>query len=453
MADEMMPSGANGGIVAFADEGLVKKSPEKATSSFSEFIDRFNPFSGDDSDERQGVQNRQGSILRTQDIGIFDKATPAERKQVKANREIAQKQFEAAKTPSTYTQPSTAAEKTALEERIRATMGDTVLPPVAKKGREDFDAFSGPLPKELASGASNKGLGAAIAQVNQNATQQASVPRRTLLDETKDILKEFRGESEADLKGLNDYVESRKGEADKIKEKGLSEALMQFGFNMAAQASKPGSRQGLSGLIGSAASAAPVLGQVAAENEKLQRAASENYTKLKMDQTRYQIALKKGDMTAATSLAAQIRQGDMQQKQLDALVDFRDRQLALEGKKIGQLGAAYAPQSIREAEWLEANKDNPAAIAAYEKATRGKDAAALAAGARDRAALAKGLLDLEKEQKRERMAYPANTPESKKLAIQHQNEKRLLHESLGFQYTGGGGGSQTNPNIKVNRPE
>ena len=372
---------------------------------------------------------------------------------VAANKKIAEKHLSSASTPSTYTQPKTAAEKAALEERIRATMGDTVLPPVAKKGQEDFDALSTSTIKTLGSTAPKQGLGAALAQVGPSAVQNAVTPEQSLEDRAMGIYRKFNAMSKEDLKSLNDAIESRKGDADKIKEKGLSEALMQFGFNMAAQASKPGSRQGLAGLIGSAAGAAPVLGQVAAENEKLQRAASDNYTKLKMDQTRYQVALNKGDMTAATSLAAQIRQGDMQQKQLDALVNFQNKQLALEAKKIGQLGAAYAPQSIREAEWLQANKDNPAAIAAYKDATRQRDASANAAGARDRAALAKGLLDLEKEQKKELMIYPPNTPEGKKLALRHQNEKRLLHESLGFQYTGGGGGAETNPNIKVNRPE
>jgi hypothetical protein len=71
------------------------------------------------------------------------------------------------------------------------------------------------------------------------------------------------------------------------------------------------------------------------ETQKLQSAADDNYMKLKMDQTRYQVALDKGDMQAATALATQIRTGNMQAKDLDERIRHNK---AIEGLT----GAHYA---------------------------------------------------------------------------------------------------------------
>lgn len=432
IADEMMPSAANGGIVAFSgkDDSFVSDPMGGvATLGTEGTIDNIG--SGETILERMGIfnpENRRALEKGKQELADAKKPLGSNLSQEEIKNKILK------------TAESDAADKARVQAKIPSDVVNYDRATATRK--EDYA-------KNVLSSGPKKGLGAALAQVGPSAPQKAATPEKTVFEDALEIRKALSEFSKEDLKALNDSIESRKGDADKIKQRGLSEALMHFGFNMAAQAAKPGSRQGLSGLLSSAGAAAPVLGQIASENQKLQQAASDNYMKLKMDQTRYQVALNKGDMTAATTLATQIRQGNMEQKKLDALIDYHNKQLALEGQKISQMGAAYAPTSIREAEWLAANKDNPEAIAAYKDATRQRDASANAAGARDRAALAKGLLDLEKEQKKELMIYPPNTPEGKKLALRHQNEKRLLHESLGFQYTGGGAGPQTNPNIKV----
>ena len=289
----------------------------------------------------------------------------------------------------------------------------------------------------------------AVNQAAQNVAQKAGVEEQPLEDRAMSIYKKFKEMSSAELKGLNDAIEGKKGDADKIKAKGLSEALMQFGFGMAANAAKPGAK-----FIGSAAGAAPILGQVASENEKLQRAASDNYMKLKMDQTRYQVALDKGDMQAATSLAAQIRQGNMQQKQLDAQIKHWSEQTALERQKMGITAAAYAPQSIREAEWLMANKDNPAAIAAFEKSTRQKDVAGIRANSTQQLALEKSLeklkenypmLKLDQSTPEWKKAWAAYTAEANRITERHRkmfNDPTLMNPDIG-------GGATLNPNVKV----
>lgn len=421
MADEMMPSAANGGIVAFAgeDESLV-------TDPMGGIATSGTPSSGDDR-----------TVMEK--LGIFNEK----------NRRA----LESANRPSVTRVPKTNAAYDAIESKIKATMGENAIPKRSpafadSDAAERADRMTGAL---TAGGGKKKGLNEALAvgQAAQNVAQNAGVEEQPLEDRAMSIYKKFKEMSKAELQGLNDAIEGKKGDADKIKAKGLSEALMQFGFGMAANAAKPGAK-----FIGSAASAAPILGQVASENEKLQRAASDNYMKLKMDQTRYQVALDKGDMQAATSLAAQIRQGNMQQKQLDAQIKHWSEQTALERQKMGITAAAYAPSSIREAQWLEANKDNPAAIAAFEKATRGRDAGATSADQRDRAALATRLEKLDAARQTEAIMYPPNTAEGKKRLMEYESKKKALHDLFGVQYggQGGGGGGTLNPDLFTVKP-
>jgi hypothetical protein len=293
MADQMMPSAANGGIVAFGDGG--------GTEDY--FQDPLGAPSYTTNDLSLKKDIRIGEVYKPdlQSMLFGTNTLPAKEKVV-----------------------APAVPDSDKAERADRMTGD--LTPESKSksaGEKTTGGGKVSLPKSISS---------AVKQVSQ----ATGVPQKTLREETMDIYKELRGKSEAELKGLNDAVESRKDDASKIKDKGLSEALMQFGFNWAANAAKPGAK-----FTGSAASAAPVLGQVASENEKLQRAATDNYTKLKMDQTRYQVALDKGDMQTATAMASNIRQGEMQQKQLDAQVQHWNQMAELQKQQIAATSAYH----------------------------------------------------------------------------------------------------------------
>ena len=433
MADEMMPSAANGGIVAFADEGLVEDPQFGGSTGTYEPPEKLPMSQVQSIVDSLKSQGKTVGLSDVQDImygkGAFSKEVASFKAKPKPNQVQLNK--------------LTQEELRAMQKAHNSGHNSGQLPfdKSTATRKEDFQTAGG----------KKKGLNEALAvgQAAQNVAQNAGVEEQPLEDRAMSIYKKFKEMSKAELQGLNDAIEGKKGDADKIKAKGLSEALMQFGFGMAANAAKPGAK-----FIGSAASAAPILGQVASENEKLQRAASDNYMKLKMDQTRYQVALDKGDMQAATSLAAQIRQGNMQQKQLDAQIKHWSEQTALERQKMGITAAAYAPSSIREAQWLEANKDNPAAIAAFEKATRGRDAGATSADQRDRAALATRLEKLDAARQTEAIMYPPNTAEGKKRLMEYESKKKALHDLFGFQYggQGGGGGGTLNPDLFTVKP-
>jgi hypothetical protein len=117
------------------------------------------------------------------------------------------------------------------------------------------------------------------------------------------LLEKLGARSKPAMDALNAQIETQKGRGEEIRGRGFNEALAQYGFKMAQAASKPGAR-----FMNAAAEASPVLAESAINTNKAVNAAQDNYTRLKMDQQKYQIALDKGDMQTAATLAGQIRQ-------------------------------------------------------------------------------------------------------------------------------------------------
>jgi len=137
-------------------------------------------------------------------------------------------------------------------------------------------------------------------------------------------------ESEADIKGLQALIDKQSGKSKEVKDKMLGQALAEYGFAMAAAASRPGQSgsQGISGLLTSAAAAAPTLAASVKESNKLMREADENDAKLNMEMFKYKVALKKGDSAAAMQHASNVKSLQMQ-----------DKQLALKREEMAQTGA------------------------------------------------------------------------------------------------------------------
>jgi len=471
MTDDMMPSAANGGIVAFAgeDESLVKQK-ESDRESLKRGAEKTGAVLMDTlTMPARGVAGAINSAairplraITNADIPYILQDHPEYLNEMFPitnninNRQDALDKFEKTKGPSTYTQPE-AGKANSIVDKIKETAKNNPSELSRIADAETAPSAATPFDRKTATRKEDyqtvgkKGLGGtlAVGQAVKNVAQNAGVPELSLEDRAMGIYKKFKEMSSAELKSLNDAIEGHKNDAEGIKAKGLSEALMQFGFGMAANASKPGAK-----FLGSASGAAPILGQVASENEKLQRAAKDNYMKLKMDQTRYQVALDKGDMQAATTLASQIRQGDMQQKQLDAQIDHWNKQLALEGQRIGAMDKAYAPQSVREAEWLQANKDNPEALKAFREATVGRQAAGIRSNSAQQMALEKSLEELRK--RFPMLGLPSNTPEHKQAKADYDAEARNIierHRKFFNDPTLGspdiGNGVKLNPNVKV----
>jgi hypothetical protein len=157
--------------------------------------------------------------------------------------------------------------------------------------------------------------------------EEQGVPKDEFMDAFNQMRDKLQAESKEDLKGLQGLIDKQSGKSKEIKEQALGKALAEFGFNLAAQASKKGREghgQGLAGLLGSVSAASPILAASAAESQKLAAAADENDMKLQMEMRKFNIATRKNDSATAMQHAQNMRQ--IQQNQ--AIIAQQQAQLA-----------------------------------------------------------------------------------------------------------------------------
>jgi hypothetical protein len=170
-------------------------------------------------------------------------------------------------------------------------------------------------------GKGGKGAGGSgLAQAATAMAQQQGVPKEDFEMIMDRMMNKFKGANDKDLQGIKDYITKAGKDAEEIKGQMLNKAITEFGFNLAAQASKPGQGKGLRGLLAAGAAAAPTITASVAESQKLMRAADDNARKMQIEFTKYKVALDKGDQQLAVNLASNIRQMQVQQAQLDETI-------------------------------------------------------------------------------------------------------------------------------------
>lgn len=154
------------------------------------------------------------------------------------------------------------------------------------------------------------------------------------------FLDKLTNSSKDQLKSIKDALAANAKESEDIKKAGLGKALAAFGFNMAAQASKPGQarRKGLAGLMESAAAASPTLYESAAETDRLARAAKDNAMKMNLEMAKYEVALKKGDQQTAATLANNLEQRKLQQAQLGEMIRSNKAKEGILASRAGATG-------------------------------------------------------------------------------------------------------------------
>ena len=294
---EQIMSAANGGIVAFA-EGDFVIDPMLGTTQSTTASDDDRTFL-----EKIGLGNREN------------------RRVLEASEAATRKREQAAKaTPTPTPAPTVEAKKPSLP--------DLPTPKPTAKAKEIT------IPKVAA------GLQAAAAS--------KGITGDDLLAEAKKAKEFFAEESKEELKGIQDLIEKQSGKSKEIKARALDKAIAEFGFNLAAQASKRGKEsqgQGFAGLIGSAAAASPTLAASAAESQKLVDAAEENQAKLQMEFTKYKVALNKNDTNAAMAHASNVRQLQMTQQQIELKRQEIANTSAYQQGSLGLQGAALQQKS------------------------------------------------------------------------------------------------------------
>ena len=182
---------------------------------------------------------------------------------------------------------------------------------------------------------------AAISQAVDRIAEETGKPKQTLMEQYKEIEKSLAGNNKATTDILEKAEEKLKGRAEEIKGRGLGEALAAFGFNMAAEAAKPGGK-----LLKAAAAASPTLAKSAMENQKLQEAAQDNLAKMQIDRAKYEQAMQKQDTASATQLLAQVRQGEQHAAELAEKIKQNSITNALAERQLSQTGAYQSQAGI-----------------------------------------------------------------------------------------------------------
>lgn len=321
---------AGGGVVAFADEGLVrgKPLPERETSPIGDF---WRSIGGEDAVNsareffyKKNERDRQINAAEDLYPGITESMTPDERKRriAAADRMM--------KGDQSSGKPLSQAELAAKHKEFIASRPNPV-PYDALTATRRVDYEQQPEVKEEKKGkVSNPN---SIVGQAKMAAQAAGIPAEDFEAQMKRLEKEFEGKS-AEYK--KEALEHQKKIADRLtesKSRAGYEALANFGFNMAAQAAKPGQarRSGIFGALESAGAAAPVFTQSLAESNKINRAAEENLDKMRMDQMRFEQSLSRNDRQSAIQYANAISQDKKAQAMLD-----------IERQKLGLMGQQYA---------------------------------------------------------------------------------------------------------------
>lgn len=298
---EEIMSGANGGIVAFADRGAVEDKDKKQGSvigkeimeGLSSFFSSFNPSTAGYTEEV--IQTPEAAVEKSKVLQQAARETPAPK----------------VATPSAPAPAAPVKQTEAPAPKVTAKAPQITIPKVAA------------------------GLQAAAAS--------KGITGDDLLAEAKKAKEFFAEESKEELKGIQDLVEKQAGKSKEIKSRALDKAITEYGFNLAERASRKGKEsqgQGFTGLIGSAAAASPTLAASAAESQKLADAAEEAQAKLQIEFTKYKVSLSKNDTNAAMAHASNVRQLQMAQQQIELKRQELANTSAYQQGSLGLQGAA-----------------------------------------------------------------------------------------------------------------
>jgi hypothetical protein len=279
-----------------------------------------------------------------------------------------------------------------------------------------------------------KGLPASVETAIAKTAEKTGESEFDLRAETQKNVEMFKRDYQPLLEQINKSVEEARPDSEAIKQQGLGQALAQFGFKMAAAASRPKAK-----FLESASIAAPELSSAAAKTQDLIATQQQNYNRLKMDQAKYEVALQNGNMRDAAILAGQIRSARQADKQLAATIDQNNRTYEVQKEQLGiqrqQVAATAArqPENLRDIAAM-LRKDDPSLTMsqALERASKIRygTAADINAGQKDRSALSRDLIEIDKEFSP--MILQSDSAAGKKSRIERQQRIDRLYQSYGL---------------------
>lgn len=229
---------------------------------------------------------------------------------------------------------SVMANRKAAEEEQRLEFLRTAAPEIAARMEKERKPAAAPAPTPARQAAAPAPAPAPapsakatkeVKKASAAIAQSAGVSEKSIADEAMSIYERMQGLHKGERDELNKLIEAQKGKAGEIKSRGLADALMNFGFTMAAKAARPGAT-----FLGSVGEAAPAFGASIIKTQELEAAANDNYNKLLMEQKKYDIATKRGDMKEAGDSADKIARRRFEQEKLNKEIEYRNRALSVQ---------------------------------------------------------------------------------------------------------------------------
>ena len=292
----------SGGIVAFKEGG---NEGEETTSRAGQFFNEVMSDSPDAIARRRVFENlkqkNEAMMQANRDRpGLFEQTTPKKIADTEA------KSIQAAKDYLAASRTDSSGKGTTLPSTGTGGGRGTVNPPApsssASASKDDAGKSTG----------SGKGVVAAAA----NLAQSQGISKDDFMDNVKDIMKYLGESSSKELDGLKAMIAQNAGKADEVRSDAQRRAMMNFGFNMAAEASKRGTGSGIAGALRAASAASPSIGASMDESSKLAQQMEDNQRQLQIEMAKYSVSMRKGDERTAIGLASNIRQLQQQQQDL-----------------------------------------------------------------------------------------------------------------------------------------
>ena len=146
------------------------------------------------------------------------------------------------------------------------------------------------------------------------------------------------------IKSIRELTAEQIGEAKNIKAEGGRKALMNFGFNMAAEASRPGQpgNKGFAGLLRSAAAASPSYAASLSDTDKMARESQRLANQMQIEMTKYQVQLDKGDKAGAIQSAHNIQANQLAQQHLAETITHNRKTEQNQAAQVAMMGQRYA---------------------------------------------------------------------------------------------------------------
>lgn len=196
--------------------------------------------------------------------------------------------------------------------------------------------------EDTGKGKSSKVEANKIVKATADIAESHGISKDDYMSNVKEMMDYLGQGSDKAIKGLKDLIAQDAGKAETVRSDAQRKALRDYGFNMAAAASKVGTGGGFAGLLRSASEAAPSISESMNASEKVAMEMEQNQRQMRIEMAKYEVSMRKGDERTALGHASNIRQLQQQQAQLQETSRHNKASEGLMGQRIAAASAAQA---------------------------------------------------------------------------------------------------------------